>query len=579
MLNKIFPKICLTLFGFLLVPICLAVPTTNQLESARDKSLAYLVKQQNGDGSWGKTESEKIRLTATVLDTFAKYGVTGVVYRRGINWLANAEAVSVDSLARQIIALDKAKINTRALSDKLIAAGWVREASPLNVAWGADADHRRSTVDSALAFQALIPRTDFANSAGISYIKGLRITNAGWDAAWSAAAESKVIPTAQMLLALKALGGSNFGAAADKSAATWLATRTKTGGAIADVDTVSDVETALAVQALGFAKDVSGASSTIAPAYQGGLDYLIARQATNGSIDNNIFKTALAALAWFNQNQTLTDTDGDGIPDSVETQAGTNSAIVDTVYLETGNGNNAKERSSQYYFNEVIVSSTIMLQLESTAGTIVKSGGDLPPGMELNSSSHVLSGTPSAIGNYSFSYRITAANGSIYLGSALIRVVAATEDTDGDGIPISYEASYPGTLSSLNDADAILDSDQDGLSNFQEYQINSNPTLKDSDFDGLDDFQEKIANTNPLLADSDFDGIPDFYEFYNGLNPNFPDANLDLDNDGLTNYQEYMKGLPADDPDADNDGIIDGLDELPFLNIPAFIAVMHLLLN
>lgn len=572
-------KICTILLMAALTQICMAAPTTAQLESARDKNLAYLVKQQNGDGSWGKTEGEKVRLTATVLDTFAKYGVSGVVYRRGINWLANAEAFSNDSLARQIIALNTAKIDTTALTNKLIAAGWVRATSPLTVAWGAGYQYRLSTVDSALAFQALVLRTDYANSAGINYIKSLRLSNAGWDYAQAPAAAPKVIPTAQMLLTLRALGGSHWGATADKSAATWLATQAKSGGAIADVDTQSDVETALAVQALGFAKDVSGASTTISPVYQSGLDYLIARQSTNGSIDNNIYKTVLAAQAWFNQNQTLTDTDGDGIPDVVETQAGTNSAVVDTVYLEAGNGNNANERSSQYYFNEVIINLTTTLQLETTPGSMTKSGGDLPPGIQLNASSHVLSGTPSAAGNYSFSYRITATNGKVYIGSALIRVVAGTEDTDGDGIPISYERSYPGSLSSLNSADGILDVDNDGLSNYHEYLINSDPTLRDTDNDGLDDLQEKIANSNARLVDSDFDGIPDAYEFYNGLNPNLPDATLDLDNDGLTNYQEYLKGLPADNPDVDGDGILDGIDNLPFMNIPAFIAVIYLLMN
>ena len=578
MFSKHLLYIFLIFFG-ISVPICLALPTVPQLESARDKSLAYLVKQQNGDGSWGKTEGEKVRLTATVLDTFAKYGVSGVVYRRGINWLANAEALSNDSLARQIIALNKAKIDTKALTDKLIAAGWVRATSPITVAWGAGYQYQLSTVDSALAFQALVLRTDYVNSAGITYIKSLQLSSAGWDYAQAPVAASKVIPTAQMLLTLRTLGGSHWGQTADKNAATWLATQAKSGGAIADVDTQSDVETALAVQALGVAKDVVGASTTILPVYQNGLDYLIARQSANGSIDNNIYKTVLAAQAWFNLNQTLTDTDGDGIPDVVETQAGTNSAVVDTIYLEAGNGNNANERSSQYYFNEVMVNATIALQLETTAGAMVKSGGDLPPGVQINSSNHILSGTPSAIGNYSFSYRITATNGKIYIGSALIRVVAESEDTDDDGIPISYERSYPGSLSSLNSIDGILDVDNDGLSNYQEYLFKSDPTLRDTDNDGLDDLQEKIANSNARLADSDFDGIPDAYEFYNGLNPNLPDTNLDLDNDGLTNYQEYLKGLPADNPDADGDGILDGIDSLPFMNIPAFIAITYLLLN
>lgn len=59
-------------------------------------------------------------------------------------------------------------------------------------------------------------------------------------------------------------------------------------------------------------------------------------------------------------------------------------------------------------------------------------------------------------------------------------------DIDDDGLPNSYEAQYP-FLDVNNWQDASEDEDGDGLSNFQEYQLSSNPTVKDTDRDGLSD--------------------------------------------------------------------------------------------
>lgn len=580
-------KLCFALFCWSMALTCFAAPSISQLESARDQSLAYIIKQQNGDGSWGKTSGEKIRLTSAVLDTFTKYSVNGVVYRRGINWLANAEAFTVDDLARQIYTLNTAKINTVAMSNKLIAFGVTTTTQ--GTRWGTLDDHRYTIIDSALAIQALsaaYPSHSF--SPALTYIMGLRNTSlatsvigSGWgysETRFNTKSPSNVLPTAQMILLLRRLGGS-YWTNLDSGAAKWLALQRKTNGVIADKDLQADVSTALSVQALGYAKDRSGAAPEVLASYQTGLDYLIARQSTNGSIDNNVYKTALLAQALFNVNQTLDDTDADGIPNLVESRIGTNNSAVDTGYLETGNGNNNTDTVGGFHFTELLVNRAAMTQLDTKSGTMVISGGVVPPGLVFNSANKTLTGTPTRVGNYTISYRITLLNGSVYLGSALIRVAAPASDTDDDGIPASYEIIYPGVLSNLNSNDAVADSDGDGLTNLQEYSRNGNPTSKDTDGDGLSDLTEYLANTSLVSSDTDMDGMTDYYEYFNGLNPNADDDGLDSDNDGLTNYQEFLKDLPANNPDADGDGILDGLDPHPRFNVAVFVAIMGIILN
>lgn len=76
-----------------------------------------------------------------------------------------------------------------------------------------------------------------------------------------------------------------------------------------------------------------------------------------------------------------------------------------------------------------------------------------------------------------------------------------------------------------NDAD--LDKDNDGLTNLQEFQLNTK------------------ANSN----DSDGDGIHDGYEVNMGLNPNDPsDALLDSDGDFISNLEEFNAGTNSQNP-------------------------------
>jgi hypothetical protein len=112
------------------------------------------------------------------------------------------------------------------------------------------------------------------------------------------------------------------------------------------------------------------------------------------------------------------------------------------------------------------------------------------------------------------------------------------EDSDDDGIADWWTQLYFGHPRGLapDYSRAADDPDGDGLTNFQEFQL----------------------GTDPLNADTDGDAMPDGWEIAHGLNPLVNDANLDADGDGLTNLEEYRLGTDCQNPDSDGDGISDG---------------------
>ncbi len=80
--------------------------TTAQLETARDKALAYLILQQNGDGSFGKQTELRVRTTSEALQTLARYGMAqSHAAKAAKSWLVNRSVQSIDSLAHSIKAL------------------------------------------------------------------------------------------------------------------------------------------------------------------------------------------------------------------------------------------------------------------------------------------------------------------------------------------------------------------------------------------------------------------------------------------------------------------------------------------
>ena len=84
-------------------------------------------------------------------------------------------------------------------------------------------------------------------------------------------------------------------------------------------------------------------------------------------------------------------------------------------------------------------------------------------------------------------------------GQAQVRIVVLA-DTDCDGMSDAFEVQY--NLNPLFMDDAAWDSDQDGLTNLQEYGLGTDPTNPDTDGDGSRDGLEIAMGTNPLNPES-----------------------------------------------------------------------------
>jgi Bacterial TSP3 repeat len=100
--------------------------------------------------------------------------------------------------------------------------------------------------------------------------------------------------------------------------------------------------------------------------------------------------------------------------------------------------------------------------------------------------------------------RITATAAKIVAGATTVRNIAFDNftgrlvhfDFDSDGMADGWELLYG--LNPDSSADAGISADTDGLSNLQEFQLGTNPTLADTDTDGVDDDDEVASGSDPL---------------------------------------------------------------------------------
>jgi hypothetical protein len=327
--------------------------TQPQIDAMRAKSLAYLVSQQQGDGSWRDAGGNGMQATATGIEALTRSGMTsGYVPGAAASWLLNAEAASIDSLARQIAALARMGVPVNDLVSRLLAA-----RDPFDGGWGAYAGFQTTMPDTALAYDALLAsNSNVPTDAQLSAITGLVATDGGWPYRIDGVgAKSALVPTAYGVLVLSryVLARPSAATAAGPSLTNginWLLAHKKSDGGYAeDMDTSGThnpakagkiFETALVQLALTTAKQAGIAAAQTAQATQALTqidDFLVARQSADGSWNAEPIQTATVAQAL--PAITLADGDHDGLPDIVEPLLNHNAGLADSRDLPKGNGN------------------------------------------------------------------------------------------------------------------------------------------------------------------------------------------------------------------------------------------------
>lgn len=320
-----------------------------QLDAMRAKSLAYLVTQQQGDGSWRDNHDNGIIATAISIDALVNSGMqTGYVSGSAASWLMNAEATSTDSLSRQITALSKLGVPVDDLVTKLLSF-----RNQLDYGWGAYNGYQSSMPDTALAYEALLAaKIQPATDTQLSAITSLQASDGGWPyLKTSEATKSAISPTSYGILVLSQYAKFRPSAKVAiesnvTNAINWIISRKKNDGGFADdLDSSGNsnatkpgqvLETGLVQAALLAAKDAGFAVANTSQVNQALIkidDFFVTKQNSDGSFDKQIIQTANATQAM--PLKQLVDSNRDGIPDSVATLLN----LADGRDLPKGNGN------------------------------------------------------------------------------------------------------------------------------------------------------------------------------------------------------------------------------------------------
>lgn len=423
----------------------LSISSWADADSARNMGEAWLIKQQRGDGSWANANGDLgVQATAAALLALKNGGLAkSPTFGTASGWLANADADSIDSIARKIEALAAAGMPgaAQAEAERLYA---LRSLST-SATWGGYGGSGVDYLDTALGLTALrVGDAGYASKAAATSSNSLvgalcdlataRINVASGKQAWPATKAAtnqsagqgrpSVVATALMLNELrgmqKSVGGSISSvtcnsvsytfATLQNEAQAWLLDQQNTDGGFGEQRTdgskgnSSILVTALAYRALN--------TQTAPPQPQTGNAqvWLLAQQdSTSGSWHGDPLVTAqvLSVLPAAAGVQ-LADNDHDGVPDLVEAPLGSNQAAADARNQLDSPTLAAPGLTATSFAVNATTGQSFNYSLDGS-GSFSLVSGSLPPGLSLNPTTGQISGTPTQAGSYSFDYQTSGA--------------------------------------------------------------------------------------------------------------------------------------------------------------------------
>lgn len=326
--------------AYLIMSLLLGLPgivkaQSPAVDAARDKALAWLINYQKADGSWRSTPGTEFTATATALEAFSNSNLKNFSYAQGVSWLTNNSAPSVDSLARQILALKTAQVNVISLSSKL--NGWKNRTDT----WGAYKGFETSFPDTPLALKV----NGTISTQGLCQIvtaqkSGDVTVNGSWSyilpptSAPVSAISSAILPTTANILGLDLMKSTvpsvicsgityTLQTAIDNGISWLLTQKKKADGGFGDESASTVLGTALVYEVL---RTLSPSD----PATAGALNYLLASQNTDGSWNGEAVRTAFVLKVLPPRTTAYVDTDKDGVPDAIEIILGTNPNVADS---------------------------------------------------------------------------------------------------------------------------------------------------------------------------------------------------------------------------------------------------------
>ncbi len=386
--------------------------TQVQIDTTWNKGVAWLLTHQRADGSWRSRSGTEVAATAAAVEALAKVGVRGYPFASGVAWLSNAEAPSVDSLARKSLALQAAALNVTPHLQKLV--DW---RNP-NRSWGAYDQFVTSFPDTPLAVAAIRSAqygySDDEYKDGLcAMVSGQKTGDATIQGSWSyintkdvdpqyappaSAIVSAILPTTRNILEIHARltypdqqkrwtevrctgtrydpqGANHYPLeTARDTGITWLLNfRKNQDGGFGEQGVSTVVETALAYEVLASIRPSDPATGTA-------LDYLRDHRSTDGSWNGDALQTAFVLKVFPGPTGgTLADAEHDSIPDAVEPLVGTNPGIPDSRWLANPYDGDLNQDGVVDVWDVVLAQEIVTLPRAPTAIEL-RHGDVAPPG-------------------------------------------------------------------------------------------------------------------------------------------------------------------------------------------------------